>query len=64
MLSKTRTTLIAVVAAFSFAGASMAPAVSEAMTKQEFVSEVAKKPNLTNRDPAPPPWASQPPTRK
>jgi hypothetical protein len=34
MLSKTRTTIITVVAAFSFAGAAIGPAVAQATTKQ------------------------------
>jgi hypothetical protein len=51
MLNKTRTTIIALVAAFSFAGASLIPAVAQAMTKYEFVEKIAHKTNLTRRDP-------------
>jgi hypothetical protein len=40
MLSKTRTTIVALVAAFSFAGASLIPAVAHAMTKYEYVKEI------------------------
>jgi hypothetical protein len=64
MLSKTRTTIITLVAATSIAVAAVVPAASQAMTKQEFVQEVARKTQLSSRDPVPPPWASQPPTRK
>ena len=47
MLNKTRTTIIALVASASFAVASVAPAVSQAMTKYEFVEKIASKTNLS-----------------
>ena len=43
MLNKTRTTIIALVAAFSFAGASLLPAVAHAMTKYEYVKQIERR---------------------
>ena len=68
MLSKTPTTIIALVAVFSFAGAAIVPTVAQAMTKYEFVEKIAKKTDLTRRDPvklevfSPPPALGTPTT--
>jgi hypothetical protein len=48
MLStKIRTIIITLIAASIFAATSVAPAVSHAMTKQEFVERIASKTDLS-----------------